>query len=87
MSIVVVGDALIDEMRDGTRSVDAPGGSALNVAAGLAILGVPATLVAMIGADADGRTLTEHLTGYGVDVLSSPSALGTGRAISDRSNG
>ena len=87
MSIVVIGDALIDEMRNGTRSVDAPGGSALNVAAGLAILGVPATLVAMIGADADGRTLTEHLTGYGVDVLSSPSALGTGRAISDRSNG
>lgn len=87
MSIAVIGDALIDEMRDDTGSVDAPGGSALNVAAGLAILGVPATLVAMIGADADGHTLTEYLSGYGVDVLPSPSRLGTGRAISDRSDG
>ena len=87
MSIVVVGDALIDEMRDGQGSQDAPGGSALNVAAGLAILGVPSTLVAMIGDDIDGRTLRDHLTGYGVEVVSSPAPLGTGRAISDRSNG
>lgn len=87
MSVVVIGDALIDELRDESGSVDAPGGSALNVAVGLSILGVPATLVAMYADDADGRVLASHLAHYGVAALPSPSALGTGRAISDRTSG
>ena len=87
MTVVVLGDALIDELRDERGSVDAPGGSALNVAVGLSILGVPAQLVAMYSDDADGRSLSAHLAGYGVAEFSSPSPLGTGRAISDRSNG
>lgn len=87
VTVVVVGDALIDEMRDERGSVDAPGGSALNVAVGLAILGVPTRLVAMYSDDADGRVLAAHLAHHGVDAVASPSALGTGRAVSDRSKG
>lgn len=87
MTVVVIGDALIDEMRDERGSVDEPGGSALNVAVGLSILGQPATLIAMYADDADGRVLSDHLAQYGVAALPSRSPLGTGRAISDRSEG
>ena len=85
--VVVIGDALIDELRDESGSVDAPGGSALNVAVGLSILGVPAQLVAMYSDDADGRFLSAHLARFGVAEFASVAPLGTGRAISDRSDG
>lgn len=85
--VVVIGDALVDEMRDESGSTDAPGGSALNVAVGLAILGVPSTLIAMIGDDADGASLRQYAAERGVVVLAAGSALGTGRAVSDRSEG
>jgi fructokinase len=85
--VVVIGDALVDEMRDQFGSTDAPGGSALNVAVGLAVLGVPATLIAMIGDDPDGTMLRDYASGRGVQVLASGSPLGTGRAVSDRSQG
>ena len=87
MTVVVIGDALIDEMRDEHGSVDAPGGSALNVAVGLSILGVPAALIAMYSDDTDGRALSAHLSRYNVEEFASPSARGTGRAVSDRSEG
>lgn len=87
MTVVVIGDALVDEMRDASGSVDAPGGSALNVAVGLAVLGVPSTLVAMFGEDADGGLLARHLADYGVASIASPAPLGTGRAVSDRTDG
>lgn len=87
MSVVVIGDALIDEMRSATGSIDSPGGSALNVAVGLAVLGRSATLVAMFGDDDDGFSLMRHLDHYKVRVLRSPAPLGTGRAISDRTDG
>ncbi|MBO9627294.1 MAG: hypothetical protein J7484_13095, partial [Microbacterium sp.] len=49
--VVVIGDALVDEVVvDGTTTRH-PGGSALNVAIGLAIPGVPATLLTSIGED------------------------------------
>jgi fructokinase len=87
MNVVVIGDALVDEMRDASGSVDAPGGSALNVAVGLAVLGVPSTLVAMFGEDADGQLLARHLADHGVTSIASPAPLGTGRAVSDRTDG
>ena len=87
MTVLVIGDALIDEMRDADGSVDAPGGSALNVAVGLAVLGVPSTLVAMFGSDADGAALARHLADHGVAAIASPAPLGTGRAVSDRTAG
>lgn len=85
--VVVIGDALVDEMRDERGSVDAPGGSALNVAVGLGILGVPVTLIAMIGDDADGSSLRQYADSHGVAVMSSAAPLGTGRAISNRTEG
>jgi len=87
MKVAVIGDALIDEMRDESGSIDAPGGSALNVAVGLAILGVDATLIAMIGDDDDGAVLKNYAQRFGVTVLAAPSQLGTGRAVSDRTDG
>ncbi|WP_368665902.1 PfkB family carbohydrate kinase [Cryobacterium sp. Y62] len=44
--VAVVGDALIDVLRDSEASREFPGGAALNVAVGLAVLGVPTTLMA-----------------------------------------
>jgi fructokinase len=92
--VVVIGDALVDELigehpgnGSATGSVEAPGGSALNVAVGLAVLGVPAVLVAMIGDDADGHMLRAHLASHDVPLFASRSPLGTGRALSDRTGG
>ena len=54
-SVVVIGDALIDEIRDGTGVRELVGGAALNVAVGLRRLGVPTTLIAMVAARASIR--------------------------------
>ena len=63
--VVVVGDALIDEMREPDSLREFPGGAALNVAVGLSVLGVPATLIAMVGDDADGAVLRDFLAAVG----------------------
>jgi len=86
-NVVVIGDALVDELRTPTGSTSVPGGSALNVATGLAILGIPTTLIAMIGDDSDGALLLDAAARFGVRVLASDAPLGTGRAISDRTHG
>lgn len=83
--VVVVGDALIDELRDGANVREFAGGAALNVAVGLARLGVPTTLVAMVGDDVPGGHLRSYLDDYGVELLATPSPLGTARAVSIRS--
>jgi fructokinase len=85
--VVVVGDALIDELRDPSGSQDFVGGAALNVAVGLARLGVPTTLIAMIGDDADGQRIRSFLAQYGVELLATPGLLGSSRATSDRTEG
>lgn len=85
--IVVIGDVLIDEMREAGHSVSVPGGSALNVAVGLAVLGTPSILVGMIGADDDGRLIRDYLDGWGVVFHATPGPHGTARAISDRRGG
>src|SRR6478752_756940 len=81
--VVVIGDALIDELvdADGTRHI--VGGSALNVAVGLGILGVPATLVAMIGDDIDGALIRSHLDDHGVRLLPTLTPDGRGMAGSE----
>lgn len=86
-SVVVVGDALIDEIHDDDGERSYVGGAALNVAVGLAVLGVPTTLVCTLGADDGAEHVREHLARWGVGLISSPSAHGTGRAISRRVNG
>ncbi|ROQ64715.1 fructokinase [Rathayibacter sp. PhB152] len=85
--VLVLGDVLIDEMRDPSGSVDVPGGSALNVAVGLAVLGTPALLAGMVGDDDAGRLLRDHLRSHGVPLLATPAPRGTGRAVSDRTDG
>lgn len=85
--ITVVGDALIDELRDQDGSREFVGGAALNVAVGLALLGQPVTLVAMVGTDEPAVRIRAHLNEYGVRLVESPSAHGTSRAISDRADG
>lgn len=87
VSVVVIGDALIDEIREGGTSRDHVGGAALNVAVGLSILGTAATLVAMVGDDDDGRVIRSLLAEQGIGLIDSPSSAGTSRAISDRTHG
>lgn len=86
-SVVVIGDALIDELRDEAGTVEFVGGAALNVAVGLAILGLDTTLVAMVGDDEGGARIRKFLAAQGVRLLASPSANGTARAASTRHRG
>ncbi|MBF4636072.1 hypothetical protein ITJ38_16810 [Agreia pratensis] len=86
-SVVVIGDALIDEFRTPEGSEDFVGGAALNVAVGLTRLGVETTLVAMVGDDSDGDSIRAFLAEYGVNLIATPAPRGTARAISDRTDG
>lgn len=78
-SAVVVGGANLDvkarstaPLEPGTSNpgttVTAAGGVARNVAAGLALLGTPTTLVAVVGADEAGRQVLAETEAAGVDV-------------------
>lgn len=87
MRVVVVGDALIDELRDDRGVREFVGGAALNVAIGLTRLGVPVTLIAMVGDDEPGGHIRSYLHDYGVDLLASPGPLGSSRAVSTRTGG
>ncbi|WP_040166291.1 PfkB family carbohydrate kinase [Microbacterium gorillae] len=82
--VVVIGDALIDEMRDEHGVREFVGGAALNVAVGLRVLGVPATLIAMVGDDEAGDRIRTVLTDAGVELIATPASLGSARAISER---
>lgn len=85
--VVVIGDALIDEIHDGDSSAEVVGGAALNVATGLVRLGVSATLIAMVGTDAAGDAIRTHLEAHGVKLLATPSLHGSARAVSVRIDG
>lgn len=83
-SVVVIGDALIDEIRDGSGVRELIGGAALNVAVGLRRLGVKTTLIAMVGDDEPGDHIREYLSDHGVDLVSSPAPRGSSRAVVQR---
>ncbi|MEJ1154955.1 MULTISPECIES: PfkB family carbohydrate kinase [Microbacterium] len=85
--VAVVGDALIDEIRDDRGVREFVGGAALNVAVGLSRLGVPAVLIAMVGDDDEGERIRSYLNDYGVDLIATPAPHGTARAVSTRSAG
>lgn len=87
MRVVVVGDALIDELRDDRGVREFVGGAALNVAVGLTRLGVPTTLIAMVGDDEAGDHIRGYLRDYGVELLASPGPFGSSRAVSTRTGG
>jgi sugar/nucleoside kinase (ribokinase family) len=85
--VVVVGDALIDEIhRDGAVD-EFVGGAALNVAIGLSTLGIPATLIAMVGDDEDGATIREFLRAHDVELIPTLGPNGTSRGVSERRDG
>ena len=83
--VVVVGDALIDELRDDAGIREFVGGAALNVAVGLVRLGVPATLVAMVGDDEAGEHIRRYLDDFGVGLIATVGPHGSSRAVSTRS--
>ena len=83
-SVVVIGDALIDEIRDDSGVRELVGGAALNVAVGLRRLGVETTLIAMVGDDEAGAHIREYLSDHGVQLISSEAPHGSSRAIVQR---
>lgn len=83
--VVLVGDALIDELRDDRGVREFVGGAALNVAVGLARLGVPTTLLAMVGDDEAGAHIREYLSDFGVELVATVGPHGSSRAVSTRS--
>jgi fructokinase len=83
--VVVIGDGLIDELRDDTGVREFVGGAALNVAVGLSRLGVPASLIAMVGDDEAGDHIRAYLRDFGVELIASPAPHGSSRAVSTRS--
>ncbi|MDR6140595.1 fructokinase [Microbacterium foliorum] len=83
---VVVGDALIDEIHDGGGVRELVGGAALNVAVGLRRLGVPTTLIAMVGEDEAGAHIREYLEDHDVRLIASEAPLGSSRAIVQRAS-
>ncbi|BDV31641.1 PfkB family carbohydrate kinase [Microbacterium terricola] len=85
--VVVVGDALIDELRDDRGVREFVGGAALNVAVGLTRLGVPAALIAMVGDDEAGERIRAFLGDFGVELIETRGPHGSSRAVSVRSGG
>lgn len=67
--VFVVGESLVDVVV-GADGVDRrmPGGSPMNVAFGLARLGVSTTLLTALGGDAEGGLVAEHLASAGVEI-------------------
>jgi len=85
--VVVVGDALIDEIHSDGEIREFVGGAALNVAVGLSILGVDTTLIAMVGDDADGETIRSFLADHAVELIPTIGPNGSSRGVSDRLDG
>ncbi|GAB3600142.1 carbohydrate kinase family protein [Microbacterium tumbae] len=85
-SIVVIGDALIDEIRDDAGVRELVGGAALNVAVGLRRLGVPTSLIAMVGDDEAGDHIREYLSDHGVELIATEAPNGSSRAVVTRTD-
>lgn len=79
--IVVVGEALVDiVVSPHGATTRRPGGSPLNVAIGLARLGVDTGLMTRVGGDEDGDVVRDHLRGSDVRLLGDWTAAHTGVA-------
>jgi fructokinase len=66
--VLVIGEALMDVIDDGATRTPIPGGSAANVALGLARRGFRVDFATHLSLDEHGRALVDHLTGSGVTV-------------------
>lgn len=75
---VVVGESLVDIVHPVAGEMAlAPGGSPMNVAVGLARLGVPTTLVTELGDDAYGAVVADHVRASGVELAEGSVRPGT----------
>ncbi|WP_417510334.1 carbohydrate kinase family protein [Microbacterium sp.] len=81
---VVIGDALIDEIHDAGGIRELVGGAALNVAVGMRRLGVPTTLIAMVGDDEAGEHIRAYLADHDVQLIESAAPRGSSRAVVQR---
>lgn len=81
----MIGDALIDEIRDDAGIRELVGGAALNVAVGLRRLGIATSLIAMVGDDEAGAHIREYLGDHDVRLIETPAPHGSSRAIVTRS--
>ncbi|MFE5670919.1 PfkB family carbohydrate kinase [Agromyces sp. NPDC056523] len=68
LGALVIGEALMDLVDDGSSITRSPGGSPANVALGLARLGVATRLRTALAADDDGRAILSRLTDSAVSV-------------------
>ena len=84
--VVVIGDALIDELRDETGCVSSWRGGAQR-RGGADPAGGAGHVIAMVGDDEAGGHIRAYLDDFGVDLVASASPLGTSRAVSIRSAG
>ena len=66
MSVLVIGEALIDEVHGTDGVARSVGGSPINVAVALGRLGTPVTLLTDLGEDSDGEWIEDHARGSGV---------------------
>ncbi len=86
--IVIAGEALVDVVLDADGdTTESPGGSPLNVAVGLARLGVPATLLTQVGHDEYGGLVIAHVEASEAQVVPVPTSTGrtsVARATLDR---
>ncbi len=86
--VITIGDAIIDAVQtSGAAAALYPGGAALNLAVGLARLGLASALAARIGSDRDGFRLMRYLREEGVRLINTPNADFTGVAMSRRRDG
>ncbi len=88
VSTVAIGDGIIDavELMPGKIEYH-PGGAALNLAVGLARLGLASQLVTRFGADRYGFLIARYLREEGVGIFNAPNVDFTGVAFSRRQNG
>jgi fructokinase len=85
--VLVVGEALMDIVTDSSRSIAYPGGSPLNVAVGLARLGVGTTFLSELGEDQHGRNIHHYLSAAGVQTLIEPVERTASAAASIQADG
>lgn len=76
-SITVIGEALVDVIRDGSASSERPGGGPANIALGIGRLGGDVELVTWLAHDARGRLIRTQLRDS--DVWLNPASFGARR--------
>lgn len=80
--VLVIGESLVDVFATATgATMEAPGGSPLNVAVTVGRLGTPVSILTAVGPDDRGASLQRHLTESRVNVLSGPVLPHTSAAI------